>query len=239
MNKAELLQIAKPILFNTEMVRAILDERKTQTRRVVKNPAPYYKTKADQAIRIEKNDDWYKDRHYCIRDNSGGWMDLTKEDFIKHCKGYKKDDVLYVRETFCPAILNMGEENEEEIVIYKADDGREWVEPNDGFKTPWKPSIHMPKMFARIFLKVTNVRVERLQEIEDNTDNFQAEGYPDSYELKEAKRFYSNDMHGEVDYCDDCMEEWWTSLWNATTPDGYKWEDNPYVFVYEFERIEV
>ena len=73
----------------------------------------------------------------------------------------------------------------------------------------------MPKKYARIFLKVTNVRVERLQDIDygDIID----EGWDYGINIRAL--------------------EWWKKLWNSTTKDGYKWEDNPYVFVYEFERI--
>ena len=94
----------------------------------------------------------------------------------------------------------------------------------------------MPKKYARIFLKVTGVRVEKLQDIEYN-DEILLEGYPDGYELKADKK-YSNDCHGEVDYCDDCQAEWFENLWNSNSKNGYKWEDNPFVFVYDFEVLK-
>lgn len=233
MKREELLKKSKPILFNTEMVQAILDGRKKHTRRICKEISTDHtfklmgtdtKTNRFEAVFEEPKENWFNE-------NSPSHEYCTPQ--------YKKDDVLYVRETWSDYPKN--------YIWYKADFPLHWdadqtehgdevhIEASD---VKWKPSIHMPKKYARIFLKVTNVRVERLQDIEDNTDNFQAEGYPYSYQLKEAKRFYSNDIHGEVDYCDDCMEEWWINLWNATAPDGYKWEDNPYVFVYEFERVE-
>ena len=92
------------------------------------------------------------------------------------------------------------------------------------------------KKYARIWLEVTGVRVERLQDIE--VEDIQSEGYPSGYELKNTTRSYTNDTHSEVDYCDDCLSEWWTELWDSTAPKGYKYEDNPYVFVYDFKRIE-
>ena len=88
------------------------------------------------------------------------------------------------------------------------------------------PSIHMRKYNARIFLKVTNVRVERLQDI--LVGDIIAEGY------------YNPDCtnHSRPHYFAEMAKKWWTNLWNSTAKDGYKWEDNPYVFVYEFERME-
>ena len=213
------MQNSKPILFSTPMVQAILAGRKTQTRRVVKI------TDKEHEYNIQ----------YACRTKELVFKPLI-DDVFKTAQ-YKKGDILYVRETFHP--------NDYEDIIFKADCPKHWTATDavwgdidtDSIER-WKPSIHMPREYARIFLKVTDVRVERLHDIEDDTDNFLSEGYPDSYELKEPKRFYSNDMHGEVDYCDDCMIEWWETLWNSTSKDGYKWEDNPYVFVYEFERVD-
>ena len=129
----------KPILFNTEMVRAILDWRKDATRRIVKGFIP------DDAV-------W-------------GYTAFTPKGYIS-CRGTFADgygekffklpcepgDILYVRETFIQAALH--------IFWYKADD-KSWMPK--GLR--WKPSIHMPKEAARIWLNVTNVRLERLQEI--------------------------------------------------------------------------
>ena len=92
------------------------------------------------------------------------------------------------------------------------------------FKSPLKmmDKSTMQYWMARIFLKVTNVRVERLQDM--SHENLLAEGFDFKYfdTKKKDKGFFS----------------WWINLWNSTSKDGYKWEDNPFVFVYEFERIE-
>lgn len=84
----------------------------------------------------------------------------------------------------------------------------------------WKPSIHMPKKYARIFLKIINVRVEKLQDI--TRKDVLSEG---------IREHAVNQFHPHT-----CLFE---TLWNSTAKDGYKWEDNPYVFVYEFEKVEV
>ena len=205
----------KPILFNTEMVKAILDGRKTQTRRV---------------IPLKNNDLIFtgfvvsstaKNREgYCA-------FGKNKERDLEFIKAkYKVGDILYVRETF-NTFSNITMDNEVGV-IYKADN-KEVILPCNRdyeceyvFNDKWKPSIHMPKKYARIFLKVTNVRVERLQDISvrdiEKESGWRREIYSYSNKNKAFRR----------DYCD---------FWNSTAKDGYRWEDNPYVFIYEFERI--
>ena len=139
----------KPILFNTEMVRAILDGRKDATRRIVKGFIP------DDAV-------W-------------GYTAFTPKGYIS-CRGTFADgygekffklpcesgDILYVRETWCGLPVNeAGHMRGHTIYYYKADGE---LRPK-GWRGTWHPSIHMPKEAARIWLKVTDVRVERLQEI--------------------------------------------------------------------------
>jgi len=217
MNKLKM----KPILLNTQMVKAILDGRKTQTRRVVKN------------ITHNEVDLSFFDGDYATFQGAGGCQNYAATP-IREYPQYKKGDILYVRETFCPAVLDMGTENEKDIVLFRADEGKEWKEPDDGLKTPWRPSIHMPKKYARIFLKVTDVRVERLQDInsaKNHYDGYFKEGI--EYNKEYAKKC-NNDL-----YCMNLkVKSDFQKLWNSTSKDGYKWEDNPYVFVYEFERIE-
>ena len=187
----------KPILFNTEMVKAILDGRKTQTRRV---------------IPLKNNDLIFtgfvvsstaKNREgYCA-------FGKNKEQDLEFIKPkYKVGDILYVKEKCVDEYPNgfcFKEDYEEE----------EW---NDRYLI----KQYCNKLNARIFLKVTNVRVERLQDISvrdiEKVTGWKREIY--SYSNKN-KAFFK-------DYRD---------FWNSTAKDGYKWEDNPYVFVYEFERI--
>lgn len=232
----ELIEIAKPILFNTEMVRTILDGRKTQTRRVIKNPNKVYRDRNEQQIRIEPQDDWYKNRNYCIRDFDGGWCDLTFEQFLDYTNSkYKVGDILYVREIWTLGeCFNISPETDYYYirndlgnkVFYKADITNNFYDPDSICK--WKPSIHMPKKYARIFLKVKNVRVERLQDI--TLKDILREGVQGTRKtIEEVKK----------EKCQvNTLIPNWIELWNSTAKQGYKWEDNPYVFVYEFERVE-
>lgn len=138
MTRQEILKNAKPILFNTEMVRAILDGRKTVTRRVIKH-------NVDAILNSP-----YHNEHPEVED---------KQIIRKLCMPpYQPGDILYVRETW-------GEGYEEGTYIYKADDKlANLPEFKESSKLIYHPSIHMPKEAARIWLKVNGVRVERLQD---------------------------------------------------------------------------
>ena len=212
----------KPILFNTEMVRAILEGRKTVTRRVINRDIG----------------DW------CDKEKDGTLLSYENSygDFINPvdlCR-YRVGDVLYVRETYMPAGCSMCEVYEcygscnRPDYLYKADYNQYDLEEfkEDGYK--WKPSIHMPKAAARIFLKVTGVRVERLQDIQE--DECAKEGI---INVCENCQFLS----GECDCCtyEPILDEF-AELWDSTIkPDQlkyYGWEANPYVWVIEFERVD-
>ena len=178
----------KPILFNTEMVRAILEGRKTCTRRVLKQP-----------FEVHPNGYITKPR--------------GNERLCPYIPPYQPGDILYVRETWCKGSYG----NEKEKYYYKADD--------NNFFCTWHPSIHMPKEAARIFLKVTDVHVERLHEID--IEGIRNEGLS-------SAAVHCGDM--EI-----ALKEW-EILWNSTIKksdlDRYGWNANPYVWVIEFERCE-
>ena len=133
----------KPMLTNTEMVKAISAGRKSVTRQLIK-PQPYnvlYNGILQQG-EIEDGE---------------VLLTLNKDNITEMLiPPYQAGDVLYVRETWCKGSLNGGAEQ----YFYKADD-------ND-FHCQWRPAIHMPKEAARIFLRVIGVRVERLQDITVN-----------------------------------------------------------------------
>lgn len=189
----------KPILFNTEMVRAILDGRKTCTRRIAKDGIP------DDAM-------WgytaFTPKGYISC--RGVYADGYGEGFFK--LPYQPGDILYVRETWGhPISLNSDKQ-----YVFRADKIAE-----SGFKNDshiWHPSIHMPKKAARIWLNVTNVRVERLQDMTD--DDAEAEGCFD----------YTSTALGFPDV--------WDSTIKKSNLDSYGWDANPWVWVIEFERCE-
>ena len=199
----------KPILFNTEMVRAILAGRKTVTRRL-------------PSKRIE--DKWYEYDEYvsavmphdvdipCVRCN--------EKAFYEQYPPYQIGDILYVRETWCRGTDIWNCERTSPEYFYK-----EEFRDASAKDIKWRPSIHMPKEAARIWLKVTDVRVERLQDITD----YVAEGVSPGTHSTAHMNYYD-------EHCD------FIALWNSTIKkqdlDSYGWDANPWVWVIEFERIE-
>lgn len=197
----------KPILFNTEMVKAILDGRKTCTRR---------------KIPIDIVD-------FCDIDHDGELLSYENSygDFInpeKLCK-YQPGDILYVRETFVQAASH--------TFWYKADD-KEFLSKCKN----WKPSMHMPKEAARIWLKVTDIRVERLHAISE--DEARSEGSKKCYELlnplEDKPIIYSAEDSGG--YYVLGFKSIWNSIVKKTDFNIYGWDANPYVWVIEFERCK-
>lgn len=200
----------KPILFNTEMVKAILEGRKTVTRRVIKGQ--------------DKNT-MYAGR--CAL-GVGLFDNNTSERVIE--PPYRVGDILYVRETWHKYIKRVGEGRScrlQEFYGYKAS-----IANSEDAHEPWKPSIHMPKEAARIFLRVTSVRVERLQDITE----VQA--------TKEGCKAGSFEYKGAV-WGQEDTEEWtavedFANVWQSTIKKDqlqYGWCANPYVWVIEFEDI--
>ncbi len=236
MDRYELIQNAKPILFNTEMVRAILDGRKTVTRRVIK---PQPKCRLSYIIAGYGIGKWlypgellyeFWGEEYRLPE------DLTEEDKnMKWSPPCHTDDILYVRETWSP--LYQDKDSKDVCgYMYKAytleeydkmyPDGKDYQ-----WEGKWRPSIHMPKEAARIFLKVTNVLVERLQEIDD----------------EQAKEEGANWRNGKNVGFEEKMRrsavERFAEIWNSTIKksdlDRYGWDANPWVWVIEFERISI
>lgn len=209
----------KPILFNTEMVRAILDGRKSCTRRLVKflpgeNPQWTGYIKDGLMLYNGRNEP-------CIRKAP-----------------YQPGDILYVRETW-------SEGYEEGTYIYRASDKLAGLPTfKESSKLIYHPSIHMPKEAARIWLKVTDVRVERLQDMKP-VDVIKEGAYPDCWDcLNTYGESGSQCCYGteeECSQCDGVMMEW-EKLWNSTVKksdlDRYGWDANPWVWVIEFERCE-
>ena len=203
----------RPILFNTEMVQALLAGRKTCTRRVIKLP------------------DKMTGRPIGKSGDSSNPLGFFYPGGIKR-PPYQPGDILYVRETWNKAgLVDDSDHVIEGAEKYYYAAGPEkpcfdfWVDPETGEhkdKMPWKPSIHMPKEAARIWLKVTDVRVERLQDItEIGAIN---EGCIDDIEYAKGKSARNH----------------FIGLWNSTIKksdvDIYGWSANPWVWVIEFGR---
>ncbi|KJZ83890.1 MULTISPECIES: hypothetical protein [unclassified Clostridium] len=190
----------KPILFNTEMVQAILDSRKTTTRRIIKvnNSLEFMGFKEGKAL---------LGKGCCIHET------------IK--APYMPGDILYVRETWgiSNPLGDFARNNRTAEYVYKAGYSKGERIPIDREQEKnlgvWKPSIHMPKVAARIFLKVIGVRVERLQDITEQ--GIKAEGITEEWPPHAMDKF--------------------RKLWDSTTKE-YRWETNPWVWVIEFERCD-
>lgn len=210
----------KPILFNTEMVRAILDGRKSCTRRIVK---PQPQSRLCYTFAGSDCGTW----GYPSKTAHESWGDkyrlpdgITDEELKRRWKPpYRVDDILYVRETW-------SEGYEDGTYIYRACDKLADLPTfKESSKLIYHPSIHMPKEAARIWLKVTGVRVERLQEI--TSEQICREGveveYPHALNGEEKRYAFS-------------------TLWNSTIKksdiDTYGWDANPWVWVIEFDRCE-
>ena len=201
----------KPILFNTEMVRAILDGRKTCTRRLVK-PQPDEKHTFPLGFVTDSTENKEMGCFGFGINKYGGSIQYVKPP-------YQPGDILYVRETFIQVAAY--------TFWYKADD-KAWMSKD----LLWKPSIHMPKEAARIWLKVTDVRIERLHNITE--DGAKAEGAIDN-------RGFIHSPENEYDRIHTAREHF-IKIWNSTIKksdlDCYGWDANPYVWVISFERCE-
>ncbi len=224
-----------PILFNTDMVQAILKGRKTVTRRAIKYP-----------FEVHPNGFITKPR--------------GNERLCPYTPPYQPDDILYVRETWrvgawdirnqmiafdykdgtCGELVHIHDRKLfERLVDQSREDARKARCEYNGVdfvwekgKSPcrWHPSIHMPREAARIWLKATGVRVERLQDIDD--EGAKAEGIN-----------WKNGKHvGVEEKLRRSAIERFAEIWNGTIKsadqDFYGWDANPYVWVIGFQRCE-
>lgn len=246
----------KPILFNTEMVRAILDRRKSCTRRIV-NPQPqgrlcYTFAGGDCGTWGYPSKTAYENwgDEYKLPE------DITDEELKRRWNPpYHTDDILYVRETWkCWRAHRY--EAKADIMFKAGGDGVQLQFANGStdsidrfdydkfvnkwFSHKWKPSIHMPKEAARIWLKVTDVRVERLQEITEE------QACMEGTDPWDEACYKNNGWHPTLSDPDSGgdpnMIDGFHKLWNSTIKksdiDRYGWDANPWVWVIEFERCE-
>ena len=216
----------KPILFNTEMVRAILDGRKSCTRRLVKT-----RRKDACGFYVTKKADGTFSGIYEYDENESMFDNPLMPP-------YQPGDILYIRETW-------SEGYEDGTYIYKADDKLADLPTfKESSKLIYHPSIHMPKKAARICLKVTDVRVERLQEMKP-VDVIKEGAYPDCWDcLNTYGESGSQCCYGTEEQCSQCDEVMmeWEKLWNSTIKksdlDCHGWDATPWVWEIEFERCE-
>lgn len=201
MTRNELLAVAKPIRLNTEEVRAIIDGRKKAIRRCVKPKSKkacgFYVTTTfdgdfDGVYDYDENEKMFENPQ--TQPAYTGNILFVKETWSEHYTAYSDGELVY---------------------CYKADDVDLKSECLPGENNRWWQSTYMPKEAARIFLRVTGVRVERLQDIDD--DGVVAEG------LEIGAPF----------------EEIWDKTVKKSDLDRYGWDANPWVWVIEFERVEV
>lgn len=203
----------KPILFSGPMVRALIANRKTQTRRVVV-PQPSY---PEFTLPVQKITPMLG------RDNMP-----NGEFFIHHpecdCVGrsglvarYLPGDKLWVRETWCQYASR---------VIYRADYDR-FTPISDGIGGPWRPSIFMPRSASRITLEVTDVRVQRVQEISEEDARAEGTEEPSLCEL--------GGMLAQAAWSE---RQVYQRLWDfINAKRGFGWAANPWVFAYTFKEV--
>lgn len=246
----------KPILFNTEMVRAILDGRKTCTRRLVK---PQPKSKLCYTFAGSDSNTWgYPNRtaHEIWGEEFKLPNDITEEELSKRWNTpYHTDDILYVRETWQCWRAHRYEATADIRFRAGGDDVRlqfangntdsidrldydtfvhKWFSHNG----EWKPSLFMPKVAARIWLKVTDVRVERLQDITPKGAESEGVGNLFYDDIGYGEKNYGTEVDPEYGIAKEQFAWLWESTIKKSDIDRYGWDANPWVWVIEFERCE-
>ena len=203
----------KPIIMSAESVRAILDGRKTQTRRVIKpQPEPFLDTKTKMV--------W----SYHHRAVYGTYAEMA--EFMRLHSPYTVGQRLWVREKWRPVYMTPRPRTEELSVVQYADGSfnrDDWGGCKVG--ETWRSPIFMPRAFSRITLEVTGNRGERLWDI--TYDDILAEGWHCGlYDPIVARTVGANDAR-----------KWYATLWDRLNPQ-YPWDSNPWVWVVEFRRIQ-
>lgn len=219
-------QIFRPILFNTEMVQATLDDRKNQTRRMKKLDT------------FNSSPNWWRYDGLDVEDSNTHYFEALshqKEPLEQYkdilCPYGKKGDILWVRETFeivpvQTAPVNAFKSEIEMKVNYKADQAEAF--------NKWKPSIFMPKEACRIFLEITDISIERLQDISHEDaigegiekygpfDEYKGSLHPNGGKMR--YRAYGSPIRA--------FQDLWTTINGSDS-----WNKNPWVWVIKFKRI--
>lgn len=215
----------KPILFSTDMVRAIIQNRKTMTRRKLK----------EKSTALQWLTDGFTPEYICSEGNEA-------------IRPYNVGDILWVREKF----FGYNEEDENEYVYFAdAKDARpwdlsdaycinEWGLANKECWPKWKPSLFMPKAACRIFLEITDVRVERLQNITEMDAasegiEYLGRGWK-SYETIPSGK-YKGQPHPHSELANSTAVRSFMELWESLNGE-HSWSENPWVWVISFKRID-
>ena len=237
----------KPMLFSTPMVQALLNTKpdawpaeaidaskpcKSQTRRVIK-PIPEY----DFLYPVPIDGEWFWTECDTDDDMMGWWPSYDKGLSAR----YQVGDILYVRETFGEKFVR---DIEGEYIstgyVYKAGYNHDLIFDLNGRK--WRPSIHMPREAARLFLEVKSVRVERLQDITEADAKAEGAEYFDLFKLKQIPTtiLMPGGAFGKGYMPKASYKAGFYKIWQELNEKrGYSWDSNPWVWVYEFARVEV
>ena len=219
----------RPVIFNGEMVRAILDGRKTQTRRAISDRHFHL---IDVASQVGE----------CYPLESGIDHANSQSYYREYCPFGQVGDRLWVREAYQGPLFNFDQMEtyledtskfeRPEFCEYRADGGKtpEYYDADDNLRYGWKPSIHMPRWASRITLEITAVRVERLNDISE--EDAKAEGvkpagdmlpdYPDTFLTPK----------GDFATAKVAFQRLWQSIY-----DEESWAANPWVWVIEFKQV--
>lgn len=222
--------ILRPILFNTPMMKAIRSDNKLQTRRLCKERCLEFTDK------IARDDEFFRKcgvaLFYCF-DASGNQLDILKAPWIV-------GEILYVRETYDILPVDaQGKLNGKDNLYYRADGDLRPL----GWQSNWRPSLHMKKIYAREFLEITNIKLERLQDITEEEAYLEGvrSGYDDSFNreywyYKEGQTY----LKGNV-WTESAKQCFLYGVWNSTLSKSdfelYEWHTNPWVWVIEFKRV--
>jgi len=216
---------ARPIIFSAPMVRAILEGRKTQTRRIIK-PQP-----------LVKDGKFSWSGHAPNSKFGAFWSSTVDRESIDifvapSCQYGERGDRLWVRETFQGPLINEDEGMPEgtyspKYCVYRADgdSAPEFRDCDDNLKNCWKPSIYMPRWASRITLEIISVRVERLNDISASDAMKEGSSSSDWMEIE-------SDCENGISVV-DIFQDLWNSINGADS-----WNLNPWVWVIEFEVIE-
>jgi hypothetical protein len=233
----------RPILFNAEMVRAVLAGRKTQTRRV--NDLPHFRPSNTKGY------DWtwrgqapVKSVRQQARHPGGCWQDVRHDRLLSLCPCGVPGDRLWVREAHAIVPRSAYAMSDGVQQILRPDDSHDAAVFREGWKlsppSRWRPSIHMPRWASRILLEITDVRVERVQDISE--EDVIAEGLYHHLNVVGHMKWYGR-VRGDIRRTPNtfgCPQRAFADIWNSiSAKPGQRWDDNPWVWAVTFKKLEV